>query len=1459
MKNKILTGFFLMSTFLLSSCSANEKLLKEVTNTNAIDGYQYSKTDARRIIREIDRNIVNEQYTTNFKEEDMPTRTHRFTGDQQALYTESEAAMKQAKQDLLTTGKMKKYIGYYKIYSGNNIPDDAKAVETEHSIYTDGGIAHALGIYAGPGEVVDIYVPISYKNDMFKTTFDEFGNLEYTVNDSFLTFTIGVKTNSIMYDIPASHVFYDMPNRNVQYTGNEIFKYDDTVVLDDGERYFHGRIANPVGGPIYATSALSNTSVNFRTSGALEGIYYQHGTTTNEEWSRIVKEAPGQYCDFVTHLARLSGPATDQIRAIKKIEEAGYIWDNIGNISSYFNERNYVVQIYDSYIAKGSALAYINRWFSTLPVGWMSGALSYDNLMNNGQWGDIHEYNHHFDYGSGRPNINWGTFNIGQGGEIGNNVINSVEYSLLTNIAKNRTDAVVNGGLEGGKKSADPYSNLYELLQKKYTNTTFSDFSEMYTAIFHSIGYQALVDTQAYDLGTANPAYSSNADFLYKNITQKTGLDFADYITDTLHLNITEAAKQWVKDLKWQDSKGNDVDYQFPSFAATASIYTKSNERVQDINQWRKDIKKNVKANGIPSYYNEEETRNNQMVNTGYTQKNLATNALIRNLEQTITSSYKRIEGGRNYVVNANYESNLDFNFAVDSQTHTPQGRLISSADIESVNLEWQEGKAISDNGDNTYTYNPKKADDEYDFAVSVTYKDKSYPTEILYGTLEKNGSMLTSNTLDVSGDTSNLNTILTNNSYDYDKITKSYKSIAKSNVADTQIKSQKLGDSKKTLTVLPFDVIGTSDQDFEISIYGASEVSLVEKYGKQYNQVIASDGKAHKKYEELPTIKITTKPGERKTYYLYSLNEGVQSGSAYLGWRTMSFGEEGNGDITIPKSRISSCGLDNRRSAGAEDFTFISGNNVANIGMNPFDTANEIRPISIKDNFTKNDTGFTKTNTYSYKDAPIIGFGTYNKNSVPTKEDESNSLTADSTKFTWQTANTAKTYDERVQVEKNAKSLNDGNYMPYKIPGGNNTFSFGPWTGISYKNFDNDYGAVYFTIHNKTKNKISDVLIQNARGDTNYPEAPWANPYYEKYTLVGDVEVYAGNSINDDLTPDLSKYKLVASSNIDGVTWKSFNERNTEVNRYVTLDKPNDSEYFVVKIKSSHASWGGIDAEGKKTKDEINIGELKLVTNFEETAQRYSFFSEGLKFNGDWKYVLNGRGLNGISYQGNAGAEIEFTFAGSLFELYGRTGSHYGKFTLTIDNKKYDIDTNSSSTLDNQRLALFTLKEGTHKVKIQVHENSKVILTSFNIIPGNSSNAGVIAITFFATFFGTIALCVGFYYLFKWLKNSGKLDKMKEAVSKKKEDIKNKSKEKRSKTNDDSDNDKKDIKSIKNKSETGSEVKEPKALKSGTESKENKPATKKSASTKPSEKTESKTSKKSTSSKGKKNETTKD
>ncbi len=170
---------------------------------------------------------------------------------------------------------------------------------------------------------------------------------------------------------------------------------------------------------------------------------------------------------------------------------------------------------FDQYITVGAAYASVGAWICNLPPDWSTYAFDYDELMRNGNWGIIHEINHHYQSRYSGYYDEWG---LGDDfGEITNNALSSLSYILYTNIAASRGEH----GTDDWNKVADPYSSLKQQIFEGieyYTNKpNIGNF--MFSTFAHEIGPTTLANVikSTYDGGTFNGVYIPPYDYKLEN------------------------------------------------------------------------------------------------------------------------------------------------------------------------------------------------------------------------------------------------------------------------------------------------------------------------------------------------------------------------------------------------------------------------------------------------------------------------------------------------------------------------------------------------------------------------------------------------------------------------------------------------------------------------------------------------------------------------------------------------------------------------------------------------------------------------------------------------------------------------------------------------------------------------------------------------------------------------------
>lgn len=1251
-----------------------------------------------------------------------PSRFHEIKGlDKQELYNENQKLNNLVKDYYVgggTSGYFK-WNGYHKLYSGYEIPSDATYVQAQFSFFLNGQ-PHPTGLYADPGEPVNIYLPINFK--------DRYLKVDNTPNDN-LTFTIGqLIRNGNGNETPADKITTDVPLRTITYTLKEVFNPLNTVVLDDGQQYYKVTIGSPIGGPIYVqTWTANNQSLDLRIDNAFEGWYYNYGSTTNEDWAEMKKYAVGQYFDFSVPLLRLSGPFYKSFLDIDDIERVGKFWENVVNISwNFAPSRNMpIVNLYDSWVNGYAGLAVQNAWYTRLIVDAFPTAFNYDLLMSSTSdtWVHLHELNHHYEHEGGRACATagqddcWGDWPSKGTWEVGNNVISVFEYSLLTNTAMNRNADKNEYGMSGWSWSVDPFTTLSKIYKKRFQNNLVEDSLELYASIFHSNGFQILKDTHLYDWSRGG--VRGDYDFLYTNLTQKSGLDFYDYLKNVLHYPISENAKNDVSKLLCLNEQNENVDCNYPSFDLTASIYTMANERVDSLEQWRKDIKKNVYENGLPSYQDDDESSQSQLLYAGFKQNNKTQTAGTRYFEKSRASAYKRNTTGRPYVVSSNENTLLDFNFKLD-ENNNPTGNLLSTSNaIESVKLEWQEGEAISDNGDNTYTFNPHQtSNQEYKFAVSVSFKQDPNLAEfkpvILHGVLHKNGSEISNPVYALTPETKSLDEILTSNNNDPKLIDQSYSKIKKyyTNSSSTSKIENLNGD--RYLSVLSFDFIAPTSSTYSFVTSGGIEAEAFYLENGKYISINEIDDQG------VSTSKnISLESNQRLTMVLFAL---VNSTNPYS---EIQYKEVSTKDLK-------SCFNNNEispLSSNTGEYHTINGSNIANVGLDPFSYSDLIRWVSFTTRY--NDalqifkSNFTNT-TPPRTDVKISGMGWLPKTGRPESIDEYDSY-MQSNPTAWQLDGKLSEKDQ-TNFEKNTVALYDNSVQ-------HNDAKDPVPTGLTYTGFKENLGSFYLLLDNQTSYPIKEFSLTAPKTKASINNPNEIPPFHDDFNaykpancnikvenLLGDIDIFGGNSLNSEGLPQLDSYSKIGSSS-NTLSWNTlqYNVRNANATQKISTSDNTYYKYYVIKFKSVKQST---NATGK---DVFQLADINY--SFGQTSNinlglgnRYSVNDQNFNYQGNWVKTPSSRGVNGWALQGTKDATIDFWYYGNDFVIEGRKGPIYGTYEVEVDGQKYVGTSYGTSMLDNQTLALFNLKEGPHRVKIKVTSETPVHFSSIGVAPGDLS-----------------------------------------------------------------------------------------------------------------------------------------
>ena len=345
-----------------------------------------------------------------------------------------------------------------------------------------------------------------------------------------------------------------------RWQGIRMARYYMEFKLNDTVNY----IGSPLGGMVVLNGGSGMGNYQITVSGGVDMPDYQLGVSTKKDWQNILA-APGPYVWLMTPYQYMVMPK----EAIKHIDDpynALMWWHKASMISLYAIAREDtahfmtpVISIYDSYVYAGEGVAATWGFYTNNPTYWCSGVLDYDNLMKNGSWGAIHEYNHHNQaqiYPTNH-NTDWG---VGYVDEMTNNVLNAASYIFLTDIAAYRSENNIYSG--DWQAVTDPYCNYNRLLNSSKNNSTYGgmDGGRLFGFVdmMHTYGVEKFLDFIRAQYG-----YGEVEGYTGDNLTQSEALrdmnnfarfmclyyetDFTDYLTKVWHFTLSDST---VSDIK---------------------------------------------------------------------------------------------------------------------------------------------------------------------------------------------------------------------------------------------------------------------------------------------------------------------------------------------------------------------------------------------------------------------------------------------------------------------------------------------------------------------------------------------------------------------------------------------------------------------------------------------------------------------------------------------------------------------------------------------------------------------------------------------------------------------------------------------------------------------------------------------------------------------------------------------
>ena len=382
-------------------------------------------------------------------------------------------------------------------YYGSPDPNELALIKEITTEARPGG-NHLTGLYAPAGEVITVEMT---EEDLKNTGGVKIEIGQYSQNNQL---------NNIWKD---RNDFSRMPEMGNEMLANETTSY----------------VGSFLGGPIYITPNKQCT-FTVKISGALEYCHFIYGLTTEEEFNRL-KEKSAPYFDLEVwdKCVRHSGPKAYANLDYDNLNKISAFWLSVSNISRQIpmgSSANLGIDfLYDPFVAAGAAVAFVGRNWCNLPPDWMNGALDYEGFMTNGNWGPIHEYNHHFQ-----------RYGFVPGDEVTNNALSLLSYINYTQISANRPN------LDGWNKYLNPATSFKETLEQNTKGESTSSLNT-YADIIHTFGVDTFIKA------AKNGKGQGGADTWYKALSDATGYNM-NYYFSLLNQTVSDEVSQSYNTLK---------------------------------------------------------------------------------------------------------------------------------------------------------------------------------------------------------------------------------------------------------------------------------------------------------------------------------------------------------------------------------------------------------------------------------------------------------------------------------------------------------------------------------------------------------------------------------------------------------------------------------------------------------------------------------------------------------------------------------------------------------------------------------------------------------------------------------------------------------------------------------------------------------------------------------------------
>lgn len=386
------------------------------------------------------------------------------------------------------------------MYFGN-VSDDEPAVLKQIQVQPRAAGNVITGLYAPAGEPIRLMISA---NDLSKI-------------GGFHIYVGATLANGQANNIWLARDFNRMP-----VIANKMPVNADVCAYDSATKTYTCYFGSYFGGPIYIGTPTTKAAFQVEISGAVEYPHFIYGLTTEAEYTRLQQSsAPYFDLEVFDNTIRFSGPRLYADKySYAELCEAAVLWDKIARVSKQVptgsNSAYGIDFLFEPFVAAGAAVAFVGRNTVNCPTDWMDSCLNVENFVANGAWGNIHEFNHHFQ-----------NFGLPNGGEVTNNAVSLVEYSLFTKISAKRS--LDDSTLGDWNAYTDPSRVMRILLQNTESGNPVSSL-DAYATVLHSFGQQVFIEATKNGNGTDN---------WYRNLCEKTHYDFYYYFTEVLHQTVS--------------------------------------------------------------------------------------------------------------------------------------------------------------------------------------------------------------------------------------------------------------------------------------------------------------------------------------------------------------------------------------------------------------------------------------------------------------------------------------------------------------------------------------------------------------------------------------------------------------------------------------------------------------------------------------------------------------------------------------------------------------------------------------------------------------------------------------------------------------------------------------------------------------------------------------------------------